>query len=274
MAIIAVIFAAIITSCKKENEVTPNGNQNNTPVVVNEKPLSIITRDLSNNRIVIEERFTYQNNQLVKYVKKSADEIDSVIVFQSASQNGFQDFSTFASLPTSVQTLFLSSDKQMHDFTTSNNGITGNFAISNSTISNVVNSANAQRFLIKDAVYENDNIKSFVVNGIGVDTVKVTYDESLGYKKGINELPITFNAMRFFKLLELNNMTSTKMYSKLIKFITKKTNKRTNNFTTHQFSYTFDAKGRIATITDNKSIGTQNLSVDFFENTQKTFTYE
>ena len=91
IAIIAVIFAATFTSCKKENEVTPNGNSNiNTPAAINEKPLSIITKD-ANNRIILEEKFTYANNNLVKYVAKSANRTDSIIVFQSASQNGYKN---------------------------------------------------------------------------------------------------------------------------------------------------------------------------------------
>ena len=83
IAIIAVIFAVTFTSCKKENEVAPNGNSNNnTPAAVNEKPLSIITKDAS-NRIILEEKFTYANNNLVKYVTKSANRTDSIIVFQT-----------------------------------------------------------------------------------------------------------------------------------------------------------------------------------------------
>ena len=276
MAITAVIFAATITSCKKENDITPNSNsnQNNTLTGVNEKPVSIITRD-ANNRIILEEKFTYANNNLVKYVAKSANRTDSVIVFQSASQNGYKNIIADRNFSIQPQTMFLSSDKQMHDFNTTNTAVTNNFVInSNSTIKNVVSSTNSQQFLIKNAQYENGNISSFIVNGIGIDTVKVTYDESVGFKKGINELPVNFAPFKLFKVLELNNMTTTLMYSKLIKMVTLKNNKLTNNFTVHQYDYTLDSKGRIISIVDHKTIGTLHESVDFFDTLTKTISYE
>jgi hypothetical protein len=275
IAIIAVIFATTFTSCKKENEVAPNGNSNNnTPAAVNEKPLSIITKDAS-NRIILEEKFTYANNNLVKYVAKSANRTDSIIVFQSANQNGYKNIISDRNFSIQPQTMFLSNDKQMHDFNTTNTAVTNNFVINtNSTIKNVVNSANNQQFLIKFAQYENGNISSFIVNGIGVDTVKVTYDESVGFKKGINELPVSFAPFKLFKVLELNNMTTTLMYSKLIKMVTLKNNKPTNNFTVHQYDYTLDSKGRISTIVDHKTIGTLHESVDFFDTITKTISYE
>jgi hypothetical protein len=92
-----------------------------------------------------------------------------------------------------------------------------------------------------DVVYTDNNIAGFVT---GNDTVSITYYDELDYQKGINAIPAGLPMLRHFRLLELNDMTSTKLYSKLIKSVRFKNFSSINNLFINNYDYTFDAQGR------------------------------
>ena len=87
IAIIAVIFAVATTSCKKENDVTPNPSVNTPPSIpatpvtpaVSLKPRSIITTE--NGSSVRKELYTYDAvGKLKNYISITRNGEDSVLV--------------------------------------------------------------------------------------------------------------------------------------------------------------------------------------------------
>lgn len=49
--------------------------------------------------------------------------------------------------------------------------------------------------------------------------IDINYFNDLPYQKGINEIPVALKPIKFYKVMEIENTTSTILYSKMIRQI-------------------------------------------------------
>ncbi|MBK9330783.1 MAG: hypothetical protein IPM95_16115 [Sphingobacteriales bacterium] len=170
-----------------------------------------------------------KKNLLVKYISIGSALKDSMLIIQDNNRSGVEAYFTFGRRVFKNETIL---DPGQQITQSSTNPLSSQMA---------------------DVVYTDNNIAGFVT---GNDTVSITYYDELDYQKGINAIPAGLPMLRHFRLLELNDMTSTKLYSKLIKSVRFKNFSSINNLFINNYDYTFDAQGRITEIRDESSFGT------------------
>lgn len=99
------------------------------------------------------------------------------------------------------------------------------------------------------------------LNGIQteVQKINVNYYNNLSYQKGINELPIFITPIRYYKVLEQEDATTTHLFNKMLKQII--INNGAGRFELHDFVYEFDSQNRVRKITDTITLTTSSSSV-------------
>lgn len=241
VAMMVIFFAVAATSCKKETEVIPltptAPTAPVTPVTpaVSMKPVNIVT---SENGVAIRKQIYGYDAQgkLVKYesIAASSDSItlsNNSIAFRRHGSN------------TVSQVLTLNTDKTFKSLFTSSSQ--ADFENNQTKLSRLLQTRTDGSVSTVAAFFYTGNNLSTLGAEIRID---VNYYNNLPYQKGINEIPVLMKPIKFYKLLEQENTTSTTLYDKLIHQVIIKTS--ASRFETHEFTYVFDANNRVTKITD------------------------
>ncbi|MFN8236790.1 MAG: hypothetical protein U0T77_01350 [Chitinophagales bacterium] len=261
VAMMVMLFAVTATSCQKES-INPA-----QPELVNRKPKSIITTN-DQGVTVGREDFIYRNDTLVAYLNDKTLR-DSILVLPNSSSKALEAYSMFSSRVFKCE-LFLGADKQIAQSSESAFSTRLRDVITNNSMIKSIVDEDSRGFSLTDVVYDGNNISSFIYKG---DTVRITYYDTLSYQKGINALPIGFFGIEHFRLLELNDRTNTKLYSKLIKSVTRKSAATRNHIDSNSYSYVMDAHNRVISVTDISTWGTIGFPLNVSKRI-KTIHYE
>lgn len=257
-AVAVVVFAALVSACKK-NEIAPvTPPSSGTPPVVaqpptvNAQPRVIST--VENGVTIRTQTYEYDSQgNLTRYASKSGNVVDSVLIRSNNVAFKLANASTIAA------SLLFNTDKTFKTFFLSSDQI--DFENNQTKLARMTKpGANNTPVTLGIFTYTNSNLSK-----IGAEiTIDINYYENLPYQKGINELPTTFKPLKFYKVMELENTTSTILYNKLIRQVI--IGLGTANVKTHQYSYSFDANNRVTGITEvitstNNSSTTQTTKV-------------
>ncbi|MFN8236787.1 MAG: hypothetical protein U0T77_01335 [Chitinophagales bacterium] len=253
IAMMVVLFAVAATSCQKENEIAPV-----TPVVpttpvtpaVSMKPRFITTSENGINLRKEEYRYDDQG-KLTLYISGSstAAGVDSVEMQTNAVtfrlQNGNsrrREVLTFNADKT-CSSIFSAADQ-------------ANF-VNNQLKFNSVELVRANNTPLRaiQFTYQGNKISRIQTE---LQFIDINYYENLPYQKGINEIPIGLKELKYFKTMEIENITSSIAYDKLIKQIII-TNGR-GNTELHDYAYVLDTNNRVTKITDTVTFTTPSTS--------------
>jgi hypothetical protein len=238
-AMMVIFFAVSISSCKKEAEIAPVN-----PIIpqVSFNPKSIITRNDAGS-VIQTEQFHYDaQNVLTSYSRRNSSGTDTASLFGN--------FIRFQTLGGQKEIQNILPDKSL-----------GNIDIS--VEKKIIVEKSGDNFLDKTIkqfgaffipVTSSFNYASGSVSRIATDNevIEITYNNNITYQKGINEIPFSVATVNKFKVLELGNATSTKLYSKLIQSVVIKVNGAVKE--EHQYGYRKDANGRITEVTQRSVI--------------------
>lgn len=234
-----ILFAAAATGCKKESEITP-GNGINTPPVnpvataVSTKPRSIITSE--NGTDLRKQIYEYDaQGKLTKY-ESTGTSSDSVLV------NGNSVTFKRPGSNNAVLVLTFNPDKTFKASFTANTQF--DFINNQSKLSRMTQ-ASPNNIPATDAVfnYTNNNIGSMASE----IRVELDYFDNLPYQKGINEIPIALKPIKYYKIMEQENATSTVLYNKMLRSVSLVSGSRRE---THEYTYAFDADRRVTQINE------------------------
>lgn len=262
-AMMVILFAATATGCQNENEITPNpGSGVTTPPVVTPpaavsvpKPKEIIT--VVNGMTTRIQSYTYDSQgMLTIYASKNEASVDSVIM--QPNQVSYRSIRS-GGLRVNMG-LALNSNKTYKrvDLLSSSTGGVVDQAIFNHNAQFRIDSITQPRTDLPLARFD---YISNNLNGIQMEVQKinVNYSHNLSYQKGINEIPFSITPVKYFKLLEQEDATTTQLYNKLLKQII--INNGTGRFELHDFVYEFDGQNRVSKITDTITFTTSSTSV-------------
>jgi hypothetical protein len=253
-AVAAVVFTAILSGCQK-NEIAPvTPPSSNTPPIVAQppapvslKPKSIIT--LENGSTVRSQLYEYDAQEnLIRYSSKSGNSVDSVLVRTNNVAFKVAGSSTIAA------SLTFNADKTYKALFTSSDQI--DFVNNQTNLSRMTKSrVNNTPLIVGEFAYTNSNLST-----IGAEVrIDINYHDNLPYQKGINEIPVGFKPLGFYKVMEQENVTATSLYNKLIRQVI--IGFGTSSVKTHQYSYTFDSNNRVTGITEVITTTTNTSSV-------------
>lgn len=253
VAMMVIFFAVTATSCQKETEITPAAPQNPTaPVIpvtpaVSMRPTFILTTE--NGSAVRKQVYQYDaQGKLTKYESlASVNTSDSVSV-----ANNRLGFFRHGSANVS-QVLVLNTDKTYKSLFFSSSQV--DFENNQNKLSRILQTrTDGSVSAVAGFSYTGNNLSSM---GSEI-SISVNYYNNLPYQKGINEIPVALKPLKYYKLLEQENATSTILYDKLIRQVILQLS--TSRFETHDFSYTFDSNNRVTQITDTVTITTATAS--------------
>jgi hypothetical protein len=225
-ALILVLFTITVSSCKKESAVTPE---------VSFKPTKIITTE--NGATIRIQRYMYDaQGKLANYESIGNGTSDSVLIragsiaFKRPGNTEVSQVLTFNADQT-FKAIFSASEQT--DF------------VNNQTKLSRITKARPNNTPLSLGVfnYTNDNLNS-MISEIRLD---ISYHNDLPYQKGINEIPVVFKPIQFYKIMEQENTTTMQLYSKLIKSIMLDFGNRQER---HDYTYTFDAEDRVTEINE------------------------
>ncbi|MFN8295463.1 MAG: hypothetical protein U0T69_04670 [Chitinophagales bacterium] len=256
VAMMVIFFAVTATSCKKENEITPETPQAptapgvpNTPVIpaVSMKPVSIITTE--NGSAVRKQVYNYNaQGKLIRYESLAgANASDSVV----PSNNSIAFFKHGSS--DAIQVLTLNTDKTFKSLFLRTSQ--ADF-VNNQNQLNLIQQTRPDGSILTAAefAYVGNNL-----NAIGGEIrININYYNNLPYQKGINEIPVIVKPIKFYKLMEQENITTTLLYNKLIHQVIIQSS--ASRFETHEFTYVFDSNNRVTQITDVITVTTSTSS--------------
>ena len=260
-AIAAVIFAVAATGCQKENEITPNPGTGVTPPPVVSPPAPAVVpkpREITTITDGVVSRiqtYTYDSQgKLSIYVSKNETSVDTVVIqTEQASIRTIRNNGTRVNLALRINAN--KTYKRMDVLSSSNT--TTESAIFNSTQFKI-DSITKQGLNLPLAKFD---YISNNLNGIQteVQKINVNYYNNLSYQKGINELPIFITPIRYYKVLEQEDATTTHLFNKMLKQII--INNGAGRFELHDFVYEFDSQNRVRKITDTITLTTSSSSV-------------
>jgi hypothetical protein len=240
-AMMAIFFAVAATSCQKENEISP-ATPTPTPVIpvtpaVSTKPTFILTTE--NGSSVRKQVYLYDvQGKLTKYESLSSASTSDSVSLANNSMAFFRHGSATVS-----QVLTLNADKTFKSL-----------FFGDSQIDFANNQAQLRQMQRLNAVGSTVGIAEFVYSGNNLITIgpeiriDINYYNNLPYQKGINEIPFGLKPIKFYKILEMENATSTVLYNKLIsQAIIAYGGSR---FETHDYTYVFDNNNRVTEINE------------------------
>ncbi len=242
-------FAITNTACKKEQNITPQAPS--TPVTpvspaVSTKPIIITTSE--NGTTMRKQIYEYnEQGKLIKYQSRDRNNgLDSVLIrsnniaFKASESNSIAQSLTLNN-DKSFKSIFNANDQT--DFVNNSNKLVRMLRIrTNNTPINV-----------GEFTYTEGNLSSIQAE-IRID---INYHQNLPYQKGINEIPVALKPIKFYKIMEMENATSTVLYNKLIRQIILDFGSRRE---LHEYSYTFDSNNRVTQINDTQTTIVNNVS--------------
>ena len=256
VAMMVIFFAAATTSCKKESEITPTTPQTPTaPVIpvtpvtpaVSTRPTFILTTE--NGSAVRKQVYQYDaQGKLKKYESlTSGNTSDSVSV--STNRLGF-----FRHGSANVsQVLVLNTDKTYKSLFFSSSQV--DFENNQNKLSRILQTrTDGSVSAVAGFSYTGNSLNSMSAE----ITISINYYNNIPYQTGINEIPVAVKPLKYYKLLEQENATSTILYDKLIRQVILQLS--ASRIETHDFAYTFDSNNRVTQITDTVKLSNGNAS--------------
>jgi len=247
IALALIIFAASTTSCKKEDDVRPNNTTPVAPIIpvtppivtpaVSMKPVVLLTTQ--NGVLIRKQQYQYEaNGNLKRYISTENNVSDSVVISSDLASVDFR-MHTSSSLRNTLQ---LNTDKTFKSLTFGSTQI--NFVNSQTKLASMTQfRANGTSFTAAQFQYSNNNLSA-----IGAEArFDFNYYDNLPYQKGINEMPILLKPIQFYKVMELENATTTTLYNKLLRQAIIDFGSRKE---LHAYEYVMDANNRVTQITD------------------------
>jgi len=225
-ALMLVLFAITVSSCKKESTVAPE---------VSLKPTKIITTE--NGTTIRIQRYVYDaQGKLANYESIGNGTSDSVLVragsiaFKRPGNSEVSQVLTFNADRT-FKAIFSATEQT-------------DFANNQTKLSRITKARpNNTPLSVGVFNYTNDNLSAMLAE-IRID---ISYHDNLPYQKGINEIPVAFKPLQFYKILEQEDATATQLYSRLINSILLDFGNRQER---HDYTYTFDAEDRVTEINE------------------------
>lgn len=255
VAMMVIFFAVTTTSCKKEENITPTAPVLPiTPTVpvtpaVSMKPSFISTAE--NGITVRKQVYKYDlQGKLTSYESRGTSS-DSVLIFN----NNVVFKATNATVV--GQNLLFNVDKTFKSLFLPNSQI--DFSNNQTKLSRMIQPRlNNTPITLGEFAYSGNNLVT-----IGAEIrIDINYN-NLPYQKGINEIPVLLKPIQYYKIMEMENATTTVLYDKLIDNVI--LNSGGGRIETHQYSYVFDANNRVTKITNTVTKTTATTS------TQKVF---
>jgi len=264
IALALIIFAASTTSCKKEENITPSNTPTTptTPVTppvvpvtppvvvqpsVSMKPKNITTTE--NGVIIRKQSYQYEaNGKLKRYISTENNLSDSVVISSDGTSVDFRMHTT-----SNVRnTLQLNADKTFKSLAFGSTQI--NFTNSQTKLSSMTQSrTNGSTFIAAQFQYTTNNLSV-----VGAEArFDFNYYDNLPYQKGINEMPILLKPIQFYKVMELENATTTILYNKLLRQAIIDFGNRKE---LHAYAYVMDTNNRVIQITDTVTNVTSTTS--------------
>ncbi len=254
VTMLVIFFAVAATSCNKDNEITPTAPPvpviPPTPVApaISLKPIFIETKE--NGNTIRKQSYAYDSQgKLAKYESSTgvASTSDSVLVRQNNVS-----FKTPGS-NTINQSLTFNADKTFDALFSATDQI--DFENNQTKLSRMTKARpNSTPLNVGVFNYTNNNLSS-----IGAEIrIDINYHDNLPYQKGINEIPIALKPIKFYKIMEMENATTSVLYSKLIRQVILDFGNRRE---LHDYTYTFDANNRVTQIRDTQTTVTSTSSV-------------
>ena len=249
-----IFFAVATSSCKKEENITPVNTPTapvipTTPVTpaVSMKPRVIETSE--NGTLIRKQNYAYDaQGKLQKYESSTgiAASSDSVLLRENNVSFKTPGSSTIS------QSLTFNADKTLKALFTANDQT--DFVNNQTKLSRITKiNSNATPVTVGVFNYTNNNLSS-----IGAEIrIDINYHDNLPYQKGINEIPVALKPIKFYKIMEMENATTTVLYSKLIRQIIFDFGNRRE---LHDFTYTFDANQRVTQMIDTQTFVTSTSS--------------
>jgi hypothetical protein len=255
VTMLVIFFAVTTTSCNKDNEIAPTAPPvpviPPTPVApaISLKPIFIETKE--NGNIIRKQSYAYDSQgKLAKYESSTgvASTSDSVLVRQNNVS-----FKT-PGLSTINQSLTFNADKTFDALFSATEQI--DFENNQTRLSRMTKSRpNSTPLTVGVFNYINDNL-STIGSEIRID---ISYHDNLPYQKGINEIPVGFKPIKFYKIMEMENASNTVLYNKLIRQVI--ITSGGGRFETHDYTYDFDSNNRVTQIRDTQTTVTSTTSV-------------
>ncbi|MCC6582664.1 MAG: hypothetical protein IT271_03085 [Chitinophagales bacterium] len=254
VTMLVIFFAVATTSCNKDTEIAPTVPPvpviPPTPVApaISLKPIFIETKE--NGNTIRKQSYAYDSQgKLTKYESSTgvASTSDSVLVrqnnvsFKTPGSNTINQSLTFNADKT-FDALFSATDQT-------------DFENNQTKLSRMTKARpNSTPLNVGVFNYTNNNLSS-----IGAEIrIDINYHDNLPYQKGINEIPIALKPIKFFKIMEMENTTTSVLYSKLIRQVILDFGNRRE---LHDYTYTFDANNRVTQIRDTQTTVTSTSSV-------------
>ena len=240
VAMMVIFFAVTATSCKKETEIAPTTP--NAPVVpptpvtpaVSMKPTFILTTE--NGTTIRKQSYVYDaQGKLVKY-ESIGTFSDSVLVRQNNVA-----FKTPGSNTINLSLTF-NADKTFDALFSATDQI--DFENNQTKLSRMTKARpNATPLTVGVFNYTNNNLSS-----IGAEIrIDINYFDNLTYQKGINEIPVVIKPIKYYKIMEMENATTTVLYNKMIRNIIMDFG---NRIVTYEYAYAFDSNQRVTQINE------------------------
>lgn len=254
VTMMVIFFIVAATSCNKDNEIAPTAPPvpaiPPTPVTlaISLKPIFIETKE--NGNTIRKQSYAYDSQgKLAKYESSTgvASTSDSVLVRQNNVS-----FKTPGS-NTINQSLTFNADKTFDALFSATDQI--DFENNQTKLSRMTKARpNSTPLNVGVFNYTNNNLSS-----IGAEIrIDINYHDNLPYQKGINEIPIALKPVKFYKIIEMENTTTSVLYSKLIRQVILDFGNRRE---LHDYTYTFDANNRVTQIRDTQTTVTSTSSV-------------
>jgi len=254
VTMMVIFFIVAATSCNKDNEIAPTAPPvpaiPPTPVTpaISLKPIFIETKE--NGNTIRKQSYAYDSQgKLAKYESSTgvASTSDSVLVRQNNVS-----FKTPGS-NTINQSLTFNADKTFDALFSATDQI--DFENNQTKLSRMTKARpNSTPLNVGVFNYTNNNLSS-----IGAEIrIDINYHDNLPYQKGINEIPIALKPVKFYKIIEMENTTTSVLYSKLIRQVILDFGNRRE---LHDYTYTFDTNNRVTQIRDTQTTVTSTSSV-------------
>ncbi|MBK9793502.1 MAG: hypothetical protein IPP60_10470 [Sphingobacteriales bacterium] len=254
VTMLVIFFIVAATSCNKDNKIAPTAPPvpaiPPTPVTpaISLKPIFIETKE--NGNTIRKQSYAYDSQgKLAKYESSTgvASTSDSVLVRQNNVS-----FKTPGS-NTINQSLTFNADKTFDALFSATDQI--DFENNQTKLSRMTKARpNSTPLNVGVFNYTNNNLSS-----IGAEIrIDINYHDNLPYQKGINEIPIALKPVKFYKIIEMENTTTSVLYSKLIRQVILDFGNRRE---LHDYTYTFDTNNRVTQIRDTQTTVTSTSSV-------------
>jgi len=261
--VMVLLFVVTATGCQKENEITPNPGTGVTPPPVVSPPAPAVVpkpREITTITDGVVSRiqtYTYDSQEKLSiYVSKNETSVDSVIM-QSDQQVSFRTVRNNGSKQNVVLSLNANKTYKRMDLLSPVTGGVADQAVINNTQFRIDSIMQPRTGLpLGKFNYISNNLNAIQTE---VQRINVNYFNNLPYQKGINEILLPSTPLKYYKLLEQEDITTTHFFDKLMQQVI--INIGSGRFELHDYSYEFDNENRVTKITDAITFTTSGSSV-------------